>query len=82
MKIIIKKNIFQFKEDFEKLYFLEEKKEDYIITGEFAEYNLPDKFLKENTQFFTNISLEDSDKNIYVESFDSDGLFGEGSIFH
>ena len=77
-----KKNIFQFKEDFEKLYFLEEKKEDYTITGEFAEYNLPDKFLKENTQFFTNISLEDSDKNIYVESFDSDGLFGEGSIFH
>ena len=33
-----KKSIFQFKEDFEKLNHLEEKKEDYKVTGEFEDY--------------------------------------------
>ena len=32
-------------------------------------------------QFFTAIRLEDYDKNIYIEAFDSDGLFGEGNIY-
>ena len=71
------KNIFQFKEDFENLYKLNEKKDDYVIVGEFSEYNnLPDNVLDETSQFFIAVNLEDSEKNIYFESYDNDDNFG------
>ena len=71
------KNIFQFKEDFENLYKLNEKKDDYEIMGEFSEYNnLPDNVLDETSQFFIAVNLEDSEKNIYIESYDNDDNFG------
>ena len=52
------KNIFQFKEDFKKLYFPNENKEDYKIKGVFHQYTIPDKILNEKKiQFILNLNL-------------------------
>ena len=78
------KNIYEFREDFKNLYKSNEKKEDYLINGEFSELNLSDnnEALEKTNQFFIFISLEDTDPtNYYIESFDYDGIFGDGSIF-
>ena len=54
-----------------------EKKVYYVIVGEFSEYNnLPDNVLDEKSQFFIPVNLEDSEKNIYIESYDNDDNFG------
>ena len=83
MKIITKKTIFQFKEDFEKLNTSKENKEDYKIIGEFEDYykKLPESLLNEqsNLQYF--ISLEESKGNFFIESYDNDAIFGEGDPF-
>ena len=48
-----KKNIFEFKKDFEALYGLDENKDDYKITGEFCNYNnLPDDVLGQRYEYF------------------------------
>ena len=78
------KNIYEFREDFKNLYKSNEKKEDYLINGEFSELNLSDnnEALERTNQFFIFISLEDTDPtNYYIESFDYDGIFGDKSIF-
>ena len=76
------KNVYQFKEDFEKLSKTGEKKIDYRIEGEFSEYNLIDKnevLGKENlTKVY--IKLEDSE-NFIIEYPEDDEIF-EGNIFH
>ena len=64
------KNIFQFKEDFEQLFKENEKKEDFKVTGEFSEYNLPDNILGPSSQFFMSIKTEASEQNMFIESFD------------
>ena len=78
-----KKNIFQFKEDFEKLNHLEEKKEDYKVTGEFEDYynDLLDNLLNEQSNLSFFISLEESNQNFYIESYDNDLIFGDGYPF-
>ena len=72
-----KKNIFQFKKDFEALYSSEENKDDCKITGEFCEYNnLPDNVLDETSKLLIYETLEDSVENIYIESSDNDDIIG------
>ena len=76
------KNVYQFKEDFEKLCQPSEKINDCRIAGEFSEYNLIDNnevFGKEN---LTNvyIKLEDSD-NFIIEYSEYDESL-EGNVFH
>ena len=76
-----KKDIYQFKKDFENLTGIEAKKEHHSINGEFSEfnsiYNAKELFSIESQLIF--IRLEESE-HIYIESFDYDDVF-EGDIF-
>ena len=76
-----KKDIYQFKKDFENLTGIEAKKEHHSINGEFSEfnsiYNAKELFSIESQLIF--IRLEESE-NIYIESLDCDDIF-YGDIF-
>ena len=77
------KDIYQFKEDFEKLYQASENINDYIISGEFSEYNSINnnkELLNKENRSTIYIRLEDSE-NFIVEYNDYDEIY-EGNIFH
>ena len=77
------KDIYQFKEDFEKLYQAGENVNDYIISGEFSEYNSINnnkELLNKENRSTIYIRLEDSE-NFIVEYYDYDEIY-EGNIFH
>ena len=76
------KNVYQFKEDFEKLSQTGEKKIIYRIEGEFSEYNLIDNnmFLGKENLTKVYINLEDSE-NFIIELSEDDEIF-EGNVFH
>ena len=74
------KSIFQFKEDFNKLYFPTENKEDYKIKGIFKQYVVPDEILNEKKKSIC-IKFESESDFPSISAYDYNDVLGRGVYF-